>query len=181
MLATVVSHNKRCTSLSPQSQANAGPCQTVLRGDGSDTIFSMLMKLALKHLDAIAFLQGFQPRKDRRKPRQKQKDEATLAALEAAEAAAEHGLPDPEMQPAVAGRDPILDELTIDNVQLELWVAVGRGLIANAQAKACQQLFEDGLAAFGRCVGPCRICIGTAFHYRLCSLGGCKKLLCRLY
>ncbi len=91
-------------------------------------------------------MQGFQPRKDRRKPRQKQKDEAALAALKAAE----QEVTDPGHLPVARDRGPILDQLTTDDAQIGLWVAVGRGLIANGQAQACQQLFEDGLTAFGR-------------------------------
>ena len=95
-------------------------------------------------------MQGFQARRDRRKPHQKAKDEAALAALEAAEAAAEDGLLGPEASQSAEVTGPVLSELITDKDQLELWVAVGRALITVGRPQACQQLFEGGLIAFGR-------------------------------
>lgn len=66
------------------------------------------------------------------------------------EAEAEQGLPELDGGPRMEPKGPILDKLTSDEAQLELWIAVGRGLIASSQAQACQQLLEDGLTAFGR-------------------------------
>lgn len=76
------------------------------------------------------------------------KDAALLAQIREAEA--EQGLPDLDEGPNLEPKGPILDSLTSDKHQLELWIAVGRGLIASSQPQACQQLLEDGLAAFGR-------------------------------
>ena len=93
-------------------------------------------------------MQGFQPRKDRRKPQQKVKDAALLAQIREAEE--QQMLLGLDARPAAEPKGPILDGITSDEDQLELWIAVGRGLISSGQPQACQQLLEDGLAAFGR-------------------------------
>ncbi|KAK9821168.1 hypothetical protein WJX74_003771 [Apatococcus lobatus] len=103
---------------------------------------------AVTQQDARTAFKGFEPRKDRRKPQQKVKDAALLAQIREAEA--EQMLPDLQDRPAAEPNGPILDRLTSDEEQLKLWIAVGRGLISSGQPQACQQLLEDGLAAFGR-------------------------------
>ena len=113
---------------------------------------------------AVHHVQGFQSRKDRRKPQQKVKDAALLARIREAEAG--QGFPELDEVPSLEPKGPILDSLTSDERQLELWIAVGRGLISSSQPQACQQMLEDGLTAFGRYGTQKSIC----FYMRVCHI-----------
>ena len=112
-------------------------------------------------------MQGFQPRKDRRKPQQKVKDAALLAQIRKAEE--QQMLLGLDNGPAAEPKGPVLDSLSSDEDQLELWIAVGRGLISSGQPQACQQLLEDGLAAFGRYAPEDWLCVGMQGLAFLCT------------